>query len=184
MTPFLLQLGHPKINALDQKEFPNVAEAFRFLFRENEESAYLFWHDIPIRWHYTYEMYVNFNEWVSILWLLFSKEEGANKCLFTTDTLFIEWEVRWQAEELQIKSQFTSKRNAYHDYAAVLNQYPSLKCSKQAFLAEWNSLILQMTKSLDAADIEITDEKENLKYIVLQKLAANMPNYGKLYVKD
>ena len=182
MTPFLLQLGHPKINSLEQKEFESLSEVFRFLFRENEESAYLFWHDIPIRWHYTYEMYVNFNEWVSILWLLFSKEEGANKCLFTTDTLFMEWEVRWNADDLQIESTFTSKRNAYHDYAAALNEHPVIECSKKAFLAEWNTLILQLNKSLDAADVTITDEKENLKYIVLQKLAANLHAYGKLYV--
>lgn len=184
MNNFLIQLGHPKINSLERKEFENLAEVFRFLFRENEESAYLFWYDIPIRFHYTYELYANINELVSILWLLYSREQGGNKCLFSTDTLFIEWEVRWQGDDLQIKSNFTSRRDAYHHYAAVLNQNQVLECSKKDFLAEWNTLILQLVKSLDAAGVEIRDEKENLKYLVLQKLAANLHQYGQLYVKN
>jgi hypothetical protein len=184
INPFQIQLGHPKILAPENKAFDRLAEVFPKLFAENEESAYLFWHQIPIRWHYTYEWYANVDDIIAILWLIYSKQEGANKVKFMTDTLFIDWEVRWNDTDIIIKSTFLERRQSSKLYAEALNKHQQLEISKNDFIAEWNTLILQIIKCFTSAKIKITDEREIIKFQMLEKIAANFHQYGTLYIKS
>src|SRR5690606_1816981 len=49
---FVIQLGHPKISQTVRPRFRRLSDVFLQLFREHEESAYLFWHAIPLRIRY------------------------------------------------------------------------------------------------------------------------------------
>lgn len=182
--PLSLQLGHPKINQGAFPVFETVRDVFLQLFRAEEESIYLFWHDAPLRLRYSEDLYHNFDAILAMVWLIQRDERGATKADFTTQLLSVGWELYWEGDELRIQSTFTELDDLYAPYAQALNRWPELRMSKQAFLSEWKTLLHQIIVAFQAARAEIRDGTERRKWELLQRVEGQILQYGRLYVSS
>lgn len=178
-----IQLGHPQIVHTSQREFQKLQDAFLHLFSPQEESIYLFWHRIPIRFRYREDMHANFNQILSILRLLQKEPTGVSKVNLMTQGLFINWEIAWNAGELRIVSRFTDTEDTYQKYAEALNQHPILRVSKLAFLREWKALLHQLIMGFQTAQIKLSDASEQRKWESMRQIEARIMQYGVLYTK-
>jgi len=179
----IIQLGHPKILTVTSTSFEQVIEIFIHLFRAEEESIYLFWHQIPIRFRYREELYHNFNDILAMVWLIQQDEQGATKADFITQLILFRWEMRWKEDKLVIHSTFTARDDLYLSYAQALNQCPAVTMSKKAFLSEWKTLLHQIIIAFQASAIEIQDGTERRKWELLQWVEQQIPQYGRLYTR-
>ena len=178
-----IQLGHPKINQGSFSRFEKVKDVFLELFRVEEESLYLFWHDVPIRFRYCKDLHQIFDDILAMIWMLQDKESGAAKVTLQNQLLSMTWAFRWQGDDLQIDSVFSARDELYRKYADALNKNASIKVSKKAFLSEWKTLLHQIVISFDAGNIEIEDGTERRKLEMMQSVEASISGYGKLYTR-
>ncbi len=177
----VLQLGHPKIK---QDPFPaidHLRDVFVHLFRAEEESVYLFWHEIPLRFRYHEDLYHNFDDIVALVWLVQRDDQGATKVHFTTQLVSIDWEVRWERDNLVVRGTFAGHDDLYGPYAEALNKQPEVKISKQVFLSEWKTLLHQIIVAFQSGHVEIQDGTERRKWELLQRVERQIPRYGQLY---
>ncbi|MCP4287757.1 MAG: hypothetical protein GY792_25520 [Gammaproteobacteria bacterium] len=181
---FFLQLGHPKINQGSFPVFEQVREIFVHLFRAEEESIYLFWYQIPLRFRYREDLHHSFDNILSMVWLIQRDEQGTTKVEFITQLLSIHWEIRWEGDGLVIRSTFTELDDLYAPYAQTLNQYPEVQMEKQAFLSEWKTLLHQIIVAFRSGHVEIQDGVERRKWEMLQRVEHQIAQYGQLYIRQ
>jgi hypothetical protein len=179
----ILQLGHPKIHLGSSHFFEQPSVIFVHTFRPEEESVYLFWHQIPIRLRYHQDLSHNFDAILAMVWLIQRDPEGATKVDLTTQLLTVHWELHWQKDNLTIQSTFTAHEDLYVPYAQALNQQPTLQIAKSAFLSEWKTLLHQIIVAFKAGKVEIEDGTERRKWELLQRVEQQIPQYGKLYIR-
>jgi hypothetical protein len=179
----IIQLGHPKIKQESFPLFATVREAFLHLFRAEEESIYLFWHTIPLRFRYREDLYRNFDSILAMVWLIQRDDQGATKVEFTNQLLTIRWEIRWEGDDLAIHSFCSALDDLYEAYAQALNQWPEVKITKQAFLNEWKTLLHQIIVAFQYGQVKIEDGTERRKWEMLQRVEGQMAQYGQLYIR-
>lgn len=182
-TPFLIQCGHVSIRKLDNHRFDKIAHVFPKLFWENQESAYIFWNQIPIRWHYTFEFFANFDDVLAVCRMLQQNESGATKATIQTDYFLFDWIFHWSGEDLQMNASFLARKKSYQRYADALNHVGEIQMTKTAFLNEWTILLQQLLKCFVSAGVIINDGTERRKYELLIELVNQLKNYGQLYTK-
>ena len=180
---FTIQLGHPKINTLPAQEFEEVNEVFLRLFHEQEESIYLYWHEIPIRFRYHEDLYNSFNDMLAMLWLLQKESSGETKVILSNQLFRILWKLYWHGDDLEIVAHFEAFEPLYENYAEALNQKSELRLDKRQFLSEWKTLLHQVLVSFEAGKISIKDGKERRKLELLQQTEKTIENYGVLYAR-
>lgn len=181
--PFALQLGHPKINQGPFPVFDCVREVFLYLFRAEEESAYLFWHTIPLRLRYREDLSRAFDDILAMVWLIQRDDQGAARAEFATQLVAVRWELRWEGAALIITSSFRALEDLYAPYAEALGWYPELRVDRQAFLAEWKTLLHQIVVAFQAGEVVIRDGTERRKWELLQRVERAIPSYGCLYLR-
>lgn len=179
--PFTIQCGHPTIREVKPREFKTLADLFPYLFSENEESAYLFWFGTPIRLHYTYELYQNINEISGLCWLLQKEDSGELTASFMLEQLIMDWHITWSNGNVQIKSEFTSRMHSYDVYAQFLNKKQELTMPLEDFLAEWKTLLMQLSKAIKASRMTIEDGIERRRYEVMLRAEKKISKHGRLY---
>lgn len=177
----LLQLGHPKIKQVSVPAIGHLRDAFLYLFRAEEESVYLFWHDIPLRFRYRQDLHRNFDDILAMVWLVQRDDQGATKVHFATQLVSIDWEIRWGHDNIVIHGRFAAYDDLYAHYAEALNKRPEVKLSKQAFLSEGKTLLHQIIVAFQAGHVEIKDGTERRKWEMLQRVEQLIPQYGQLY---
>jgi hypothetical protein len=180
---FALQLGHPKINPGPFPPFERVRDAFLPLFRADEESAYLFWHDLPLRLRYRDDLAANFDAILAMAWLVQRDDAGATLVELTTQLLAIRWELRWQGDELSIAGSFRAHEDLYAPYADAFSRASTLAIDRQAFLAEWKTLLHQIIVAFQAGGVSIHDGTERRKWELLQRVERAIARYGVLYLR-
>ncbi len=180
----LLQLGHPKINQTAFPIFERVSDVFLHLFRAEEESIYLFWHDVPLRLRYRQDLSDSFDAILAMTWLIQRDQQGATVVPFTTQVLSIQWQVRWQHESLDIQSTCIALDQRYTPYALALNQWPQVQIDRQAFLCEWKTLLHQIIVAFQAGHVTIQDGTERRKWELLQRVEQAIPTYGRFYIRS
>lgn len=183
MKPIVIQLGHPKIATDSFTEFSSVSDVFLKLFRINEESTFLFWHDIPIQLRYREDLYRNFNDILAMAWLLERDDQGGTVINIQTPLMSINWELRWSNDDLELKAKFTPQMDIYQAYADALNNYSMLKISKNAFLREWHTLLHQIVTAFNAGNVQIEDGTERRKWEMLLDVEKKISGYGELYTR-
>jgi len=179
----VIQLGHPKIATDSFTEFSSVSDVFLKLFRINEESIFLFWHDIPIQFRYREDLYRNFNDILAMAWLLERDDQGSNVINLQTPLVSIKCELRWANDDLELKAKFTPQMDIYQTYIDALNNYSLLKISKNAFLREWHTLLHQIVTSFIAGNVQIEDGTERRKWEMLMGIDKKISDYGELYTR-
>lgn len=180
---FTLQLGHPKITAQHFPEFSAVKQVFLSLFREEEESVYLFWNEIPIQLRYRRDLSKNIDEMIALNWYLQQEDIGKTSVTLSNLLTEIRLELYWEFDQLTIKGQFTPHDNAYTSYTDVLNAYNEMTLSKQSFLQEWKTLLHQILVAFKAGNVQIADGKERRKLELLQQIEQTITGYGRLYTR-
>lgn len=183
MAGLSLQLGHPKIRGGPLHEVLSVPLAIQLLFRKEEESAYLYWHDIPIRFRYKQDLSRCFDNILAMAWLMQRDERGATKVDLETQLLTIRWEVRWEVDSCHVHSVWEERDALFEPYAAALNRIPDLHTSKSAFLCEWKTLLHQIIVSIEAGGVVIRDGVERRKWEMLQRVEREIAQYGTIYTR-
>jgi len=180
---FTLQLGHPTIKQYAPKQYAAVRDVLLELFRENEESSYLFWNNIPIALRYSIDLFANFDSILAMTWLLGRDEKGCTVVQFTNQLLKAEWTIQWHQDECSINGSFEAHEDLYASYANALNESGKLEVSKNAFLAEWNTLLHQILVAIDASENTIQDGTERRKMELLQRTEQAIGRYGSIYTR-
>lgn len=178
-----IQLGHPKINQWPAQEVKQVRDVFLKLFHPLEESIYLFWNGIPIRFRYREDMYHSFDEILAMTWLVQKENSGRTKAVLTAQLLKAELRISWKEDLVDIETTFTPFEELYKSYTDTLNTQNRISMSRHQFLAEWKMILHQAIVSLRAGNISIEDGKERRKLELLQHVEQTIPGYGKLYAK-
>lgn len=178
---FVLQLGHPKIRQDTFPAFATVREVFLHLFRAEEESIYLFWHTIPLRFRYRQELYANFDPILAMVWLVQRDDRGATRVDLTNQLLRMRWEIRWDGDVLTIHSVCSALDELYEPYAQAHNRCSDVTVDRQAFLNEWKTLLHQIIVAFQAGDVEIQDGTERRKWEMLQRVEKQIAQAGQLY---
>ncbi len=176
-----IQLGHPKINTVPAQEFEQVKEVFLQLFHTAEESIYLYWNTIPIRFRYKEDLYQSFDDILAMSWFLQKESTGKTKATLTNQLMTMDLEFYWKDDELKIVGRFAAFEPLYEGYAQALNRVAELQVSKRWFLAEWKTVLHQLLVSFDTGNIIIKDGKERRKLELLQQVENRIEDYGALY---
>jgi len=180
---FTLQLGHPKITAQHFPEFSEVKQVFLSLFREEEESVYLFWNEIPLQFRYRQDLFANIDNIIALNWYLQQETTGKTSVKFSNQLLEMQWELYWTQGELIVKGHFHAHEELYQAYADALNASNEMTVSKQDFLQEWKTLLHQILVAFDAGNVQITDGQERRKLELLQRTEQTITGYGRLYTR-
>lgn len=180
---FSLQLGHLKIRSGPFPVARSISEALKILFREQEESVYVFWHDVPIRFRYKQDLTRSFDNILAMLWLMQREDEGATKVELDAQLLTARLEVRWDDEACHVHAVFTERDPLYEPYAEALNRSPHLSIDKRAFLSEWKTLLHQLIVSIEAGGVIIRDGTERRKWEMLQSVEHGIADYGRIYTR-
>ena len=180
---FLIQLGHPKINTIPEQEFQSLAEFFLKLFKSPEESIYIFWNQIPLRFRYREDLFSSFNDMLALVWLLQKEEKGETKFQFHNQVMDIGFNCAWSHDELTIHAKFQPFEYLYEPYANTLNNSNSIQLSKAHFLNEWKTLFHQILVSLEDSKCTIEDGLERRRLELLQLTEKSIKGYGRLYTR-
>lgn len=180
---FLIQLGHPKINPIPEQEFQTLSELFLKLFKSPEESIYIFWNQIPIRFRYREDLFSSFNDMLALVWMLQKEEKGETKLRIQNQLMDVGVKCAWNLDELTIRAKFHSFEYLYEPYANALNQSNNIEVSKAFFLSEWKTLFHQILVSLEASKCTIKDGLERRRLELLQHTEKSIKDYGRLYTR-
>ena len=178
-----IQLGHPKIINTEQIELKKVTDAFFKLFHTYEESCFLFWDGIPIRFRYKEDFYQSFNEILAMCWLLEREREGKTKAVLINQILTINLQLFWKNDKLTIIAEFEAHEELYLNYTKKLNKKSKTRISKQLFLYEWNTLLRQFLEVFKQGGVIIEEGPEKRKLELLELVENKIKRYGKLYVR-
>jgi hypothetical protein len=182
-TQFYIQMGHVKPINNYGIIVNELKEVFPLIFSENSESAYIFWKQIPIRFHYTYELYANFDAILDWLELLHNQSEGQYTTTLLTDIFIIELNAKWINNQLKIKTNWLEK-DLHKNYALTINNKGAVITHVTTFLAEWKPLLLQIVKAIKTSEIKISNPKENEKIERIKKITPYISNTSILYTKS
>jgi hypothetical protein len=179
---FYVQLGHVKAKNAQGQTVERFADAFPIVFSENEESAFLFWKNIPIRFHYTYELYANID--TLIIWFekMMSQTAGEYSCTLLTDVYILQIDAAWDAQNLKIHSNWMVMKH-HQKMADLLNQKGALVTTVDGFLAEWKPLLVQIIRGIEASGIAFSDVSETDKIRRLKAITPYIANASKLYAQ-
>jgi len=177
---FFVQSGYPIITYSNPKQIDQFLEIFPHLFSPNTESAFLFWHSIPIRFHYNYELYANFDDLLIWLEKLAFEKTGNYEFVLSTDVFLTNIQSNWSNGKLVIESDWSAKRS--HDtLAEILNKKGPIHISVMDFLREWKIILYQIVNTVKKTGIIITDPNEKAKIQRLYRIINVIQGRGKLY---
>lgn len=179
-TSFVIQAGHPRALPAPKKTYPSLAEVFIDLFSENDESAWLFWNQIPVRFHYTYELYSNVEDLIILLEKLAFEPQGKHEWIWLTDVFITTVQAEWKYPNLVLTSNWKVKRS-HQAMADLLNKKNKINTTTQGFLGEWKIILYQIINTLKKAEIVLSDEAEKNKILRLKKIINTIEKQGHLY---
>lgn len=178
---FQIQLGHPKIMQESFEPFVKVKDVFQDLFREDEESIYLFWDSVPLRFRYKQDLAENFDNILAMVRLIERMSKGGTTAELHSQLFTVELELHWLGKLLKIKAVFREHTPEYKIYADFLNKRSLLEVSRERFLSEWHTLLHQIVCAFRAGEIVIEDGTERRKLELLQTVDERIKGFGSLY---
>ena len=181
-NPFVMQPGHvrTKANTLSAKD--DFRDIFPAMFSENDESMYIFWRNIPIRFHYTFDCFATLGKIIDVLELIVENEQGSSTMTFLTETLSAQWNVNWSNQQIEIESNWTSREDTL-SYAQTLNEAGSIVMGKEAFTAEWKLPLVQVLNAIDAGKGRNLNESIEVKVEQIGTIVQAVDSFGIKYQK-
>lgn len=161
MSPFRIIAPQPVIT-----HSADGATSFNEIFPrsvgENTPCAHLVWNGIPVRLSYSFDAYQNALDLAELVHKIRIDSKGTAEMFLMTDILFLDWKISWN-DELCIQSEFLSRTNAFDRYAALLNQHPEMKLSKNEFIQEICKWLKQLNNIVEEVAVEgFSKEREML----------------------
>ncbi len=178
---FQIQMGYPKIVQSETVTYKRVDEVFLELFREEEESFFILWRNIPLRFRYCKELANNFDSILAMVWLINREPQGGASVSLINQLLTIDFNITWYDMSVELEAVFSSRFPVYDKYVEILNKGNSISLEKSKYLAEWHTLIHQIVVSFAAGNISIEDGNERRKLEMLQGVDRQLIGYGSLY---
>jgi hypothetical protein len=172
---FYIQVSNPTFLRPNESYDDSFKEVIEAIFPYEAEYAFLVWHGLPIPLRYKYDIGMIFNEVLSLLSLLLSKEEIPGfpftlSCFAFTAS----WYVRCTSDSLKIESEWGKVTGEYEDW---LNKHSQLEIKKSVFMAEWKMLLRKVIEAIEQSDLKV--EKKELRK--LYKIEAAITKFGELY---
>ena len=178
---FQLQAGYPKISKTDLNSACCMEEMFTLLYPEEDESFYVMWCDIPIRFRYRHELAKNFNEILTMLWTLNAESNGKLSVQIKNQLLTANLKIEWYDDSFILHPRFSTDISEYRKYVESLNRCQRVEFEKNQYLAEWHTLIHQVALSVNAANTEHFDDEELNRIERLNLVDQTIEGYGSLY---
>jgi hypothetical protein len=179
---FYIQPGHVTVQRVKLKETTTFRAVFPAIFRENDESAFIFWKEIPIRFHYTFECFANLDRLVSLINRMLDSEQGNEQFTFVTDALVGNWSLSWKNDELTIQAHWMGNKD-YAEYAEALNEAGDIIVPIKTFCAEWKLMLVQVLNALDAVGAAKLNDGIMQKVAEIGKILQSTDAIGILYSK-
>ena len=179
---FYIQPGHVTVQRVKVNDATTFREIFPLIFRENDESAFIFWKEIPIRFHYTFECFANLDRLITVMNAMLDTEQGNEQFTFVTDALVGNWSLSWKNDELTIQAHWMGNKD-YDQYANTLNEAGDIIVPIKTFCAEWKLLLVQVLNSLDAVGAAKLNEGISQKVAEIGRILQSTDAIGILYAK-
>jgi hypothetical protein len=173
---FRVQASDPLIWNQSDTKVGSYYEAFKKIFEEYTEDAFLIWNDIPIRMTYSHDLYVNIYGIHMLLKSLLNSEKGSYCLEWGSDTFNATWNVEWENNNLKISSFWNSTSGRYED---LLNSHSDLKTERDWFLSEWKMLLRKIIDAINQSGIVITDREPWESFCEIE---SRIKNLGSLYL--
>ncbi len=175
-TTFVLQPAFVESIVPEQKTASSIAEAFRFIFRNNKEFGIIIWNDIPVKFSYVGDLPPMVEPLIDLLSNLYSVQNIAR---FETPDFLLEWSVTsTNGDDLTIQQ--TCQRIS-GGYEQILNQLGMIVIDRNDFLNEWKLLISQLVEAFDRSEIQLTEERDRDFIQKLRTLNLSIEGAGSLY---
>jgi len=181
-SPFVIQPGHVKMLKATAAEDDSFRDLFPKMFSEHDESMYLFWKGIPIRFHYTFDCFASMGNCIHLLNEIATTDNGNQPFFFVTNVLSAKWQVNWNKSEVSIQSEWRGKKG-FEKYAENLNTAGELKLDREAFLAEWKLPLIQVLNMVDAAKARNINDSIETKVQQAGKILQSVETFGQIYEK-
>ena len=180
-----IQLGHLRLAShIPNNVFINASESLKQLFRRHEESAFLFWHEIPIRFRYQQDIPRNFDQILALVWLMQRDDEGASEIELVTQLVSMRWQILWTKDRATITADFKPEMPEYQPYIESLNQHSEISLPKEELINELAMLLRQVAICLKTAKVQIQNGTERRKQELLERVVENILMPGKMYKKE
>jgi hypothetical protein len=180
---FVIQAGHVTPLFIRQKQVKTLSSAFSVLFSENDESAWLFWNEIPVRFRYKYEFAANWDKIIEWLRKLKAEKSGEYQVTLVTELFSLAIRSSWKNGMLQLVGEWTAKKDSSARMADALNKKNEITLTVNDFIQEWKTLLHQVVGIFETVGIALTDPAEKTKIGEMKKIAVSVDGLGKLYTK-
>jgi len=115
-----------------------LCEAIETMFPLLTEFAIMVWNDVFIPITYKYDISIIINDVLALVTSIADQEAGTTVIEWPSNTFRARWALTWAANEVTIKSSWESVIGGTE---SLLNAASDLIIEKDAFLAEWGSLL-------------------------------------------
>lgn len=181
--PFIIQPGHVKMLKGQAATGDSFRDLFPKMFSEYDESMYIFWKGIPIRFHYTFDCFASMGNCINLLHTIATEEYGNETFYFVTNVLSARWQVKWNTSNITIESHWQGK-TGFKNYADRINAAREIKMSREAFLAEWKLPLIQVLNMIDAANGRNINDSIETKVQQAGSVLQSVEAFGEIYTKS
>lgn len=179
LTTFVLQPAFVESILPEQKTLHSIAEAFRFIFRNNKEFGIFLWNGIPVKFSYESDLPLMIEPLIGLLSNIHSEKQVAR---FVTPALSFEWSVTSNdADQLTIRQ---TCQHVNGGYKQILNQLGIIIIHRNDFLNEWKLLLNQLVEAFDRSELQLTEPRDQELLQRLRLLNTNIEGPGSLYSYD
>lgn len=179
---FFIQPGHVRVKKNQLSKEDDFRDIFPAMFSENDESMYLFWHQIPIRFHYTFDCFASLGNIIDTLELIAENSVGNTQLIFLTETVSGQWSLSWKDEIVTIDSIWTG-REEVKLYAEALNSAGKVEMKIESFLAEWKLPLIQVLNAIDTGKGRNLNDSIEVKVEQIGTILQAAESYGIQYQK-
>ena len=177
-----LQVGFLDKIRPEERNFADLREAFQFILKRNKEYAVLLWNGVPLRLSYVWDIPFMIEQIIIFLDKLVDTEnqdiEPNHHCVFQTKNIKCDWYMEWNAEFLQINSQWEKIPG---NYQSALNAIAQIKMMKTDFISEWKILLEQLIRAFQDSGAKLYDPDQVARFDMLIRINQVIERRGRYY---
>lgn len=174
---FAIQVSNPKPAYMVSSSDATLGEAIETMFPLLTEFAIMVWNDIYIPMTYKYDVGVIIDDIINMVTEITDHETGSMTIDWPSNTFRTKWALTWTSNEVTINGKWESVIGGTE---TLLNDSPILTIEKDAFLAEWGSLLRVLNQLILKSSEGI---KVEFDLSVLDKAVRRIPSPSQLYTR-
>jgi len=179
LTTFFIQPAFVEGIVPEPINVASIAEAYRFIFRNNCEFGIISWNGIPIRFSYIHDLPLMIEPLLELLEELNAFPLSNTTCAFYTPNIQLSWQFeKTSVDTLRIKQVCTTISGKYE---ASLNNLGMIFINCDRFMREWKLLLVQLLEAYSRSEVILQSTKGLEQLEQLKKLNDNIKGKGWLY---